>query len=230
MWEEMANIRKKYLVAFTKVDSAHLAEPALRRRVYILLVRRPFTRDMFLDSSENCLPKNACVTLIRFARDVALQKLRSHEALEEHCRGIYKELTRELPAPIPVSLVIKENWSLCRWMYIIKMYPIAWNEVWPAAAGRLPVSECYSEGSQGCDCKEEREGRQWRIVWLDKKVLWSHLESNNKHIPMRNTESSPVNFPFHWGPSWRSQSGWKSIGEKCPTLRPTMLASASQFN
>ena len=53
MWEEMAKIRKKYLVAFTKVDSAHLAEPALRRRVYILLVRRPFSTDMVVSSNGN---------------------------------------------------------------------------------------------------------------------------------------------------------------------------------
>ena len=58
---------------------------------------------MSLDFSEHCLIS------ICFARDVALQKLRSHEALEEHCRGIYKELTRELPAPMPVSLGIQEH-------------------------------------------------------------------------------------------------------------------------
>lgn len=41
MWKAMVNIRKKYLIAFVRVDQAHLGEPVSRRRIYILCVRRP---------------------------------------------------------------------------------------------------------------------------------------------------------------------------------------------
>ena len=41
IWAAMDKIRKKYLVAFIRMDQAHLGDPVLRRRVYIILVRRP---------------------------------------------------------------------------------------------------------------------------------------------------------------------------------------------
>ena len=36
----MESIRKLYLVAILKVNGAHLGDPASRRRVYFVLVRR----------------------------------------------------------------------------------------------------------------------------------------------------------------------------------------------
>ena len=40
MWDAMMEIRKKYLVAFVRIDQAHHGEPVTRRRIYIILVRR----------------------------------------------------------------------------------------------------------------------------------------------------------------------------------------------
>lgn len=37
----MQELRKTYLLCFIKVDSAHLGDPAGRRRIYFILIRRP---------------------------------------------------------------------------------------------------------------------------------------------------------------------------------------------
>ena len=40
IWNAMNFLKKDYLVCFIKVDSAHLGSPAMRRRIYFILVRR----------------------------------------------------------------------------------------------------------------------------------------------------------------------------------------------
>jgi hypothetical protein len=41
MWSAMEKVRKRYLAAFVKVNSSHLGDPACRRRIYIIMIRRP---------------------------------------------------------------------------------------------------------------------------------------------------------------------------------------------
>lgn len=57
-------MRKKYLIAFTKTDSAHLGEPSTRRGIQILFVQRLYEAVIFL---VNCC-KNCVLSLQRFAR------------------------------------------------------------------------------------------------------------------------------------------------------------------
>ena len=40
MWMAMEKVRRRYLVAFVKVNSSHLGDPACRRRIYIIMIRR----------------------------------------------------------------------------------------------------------------------------------------------------------------------------------------------
>ena len=105
----MVNIRKKYLVAFLRVDQAHLGEPVSRRRIYILLVRRPPL------SASNGITFHLSVSHVWIslgldypqfvcARDVALRKLKTHGDLEKHCGETYKLLTEAVPEGPTVPL------------------------------------------------------------------------------------------------------------------------------
>lgn len=40
VWEKLATVRKFYWVCCIKVDAKHLGDPASRRRVYVILVRK----------------------------------------------------------------------------------------------------------------------------------------------------------------------------------------------
>ena len=94
MWEEMKAVRKKYLIAFIKGDCAHLGDPVHRRRIYIILVRRPVKPFFWI----------VCMIQI-LGRDVALKTLADHDDLETHCMNTYKKLTENQALGISVPLV-----------------------------------------------------------------------------------------------------------------------------
>lgn len=113
MWKAMAKIRKLYLVAFQNIDSVHLAEPSLRRRVYIVLIRRPckiMSANQLMTSNQFhsawVLPTVDSNDPFWCGRDVALQKITTHDTLESHCKNMYKKIREELPDGITVPLAI----------------------------------------------------------------------------------------------------------------------------
>ena len=119
MWAAMAKIRKKYLVAFIRVDQAHLGDPALRRRVYIILVRRLQTIHCMdklhaQDWLWKILLDFNLIHLFMFNqhpdRDIAMGELWSHNDLEKHCESTYQMLKENQPAP--PTLPLDDPWVI----------------------------------------------------------------------------------------------------------------------
>ena len=110
MWKAMEDLRKSYCVAYAKVDSAHLGDPACRRRVYIIMVRRHLAKKSSKGLATVSQPM--ILDLCDPARDVILQKLKNHSALESHCLETYKKLTMENPVAISVPLRKSQQYKL----------------------------------------------------------------------------------------------------------------------
>ncbi len=108
MWHAMKDLRKIYCVAYVKVDSAHLGDPACRRRVYIIMVRRQALQRRCQKVSQQSVNQWQ-LSFPAPARDVILQKLKNHNDLESHCLETYKKLRKE--NPVAISVPLRSRWQ-----------------------------------------------------------------------------------------------------------------------
>lgn len=148
IWNAMSSLRKCYLVCFIKVDSAHLGSPAMRRRIYFILVRR---HDLFFES-EALQQKHAFLQLIGISlnhmtctRDVACATIKDHCQLEAHCNQVYQKLKPNFVTHLgpPASYVwLPKNSPSIRDRSVAP-------EVRPAPSRWLPIPPGRSEGF-GC--------------------------------------------------------------------------------
>ena len=135
-------------VCFIKVDSAHLGSPAMRRRIYFILVRR---HDLFFES-EALQQKHAFLQLIGISlnhmtctRDVACATIKDHCQLEAHCNQVYQKLKLNFVTHLgpPASYVwLPKNSPSIRDRSVAP-------EVRPAPSRWLPIPPGRSEGF-GC--------------------------------------------------------------------------------
>lgn len=122
----MAEVRQLYYVCFIKVDSAHLGDPAMRRRVYFILIRRQTGQkdwqvsDMFssrnLSISKHCMPHGGMLLQTSLSHTGSLKIIAWRCMRSSNVRLTFHRL-------ILIYLIVEIQWDwLQRWT-ILNFYP-----------------------------------------------------------------------------------------------------------
>ena len=115
VWREMARLRQHYYVSYVRIDPMKLGCPVHRRRVYIIMVRKPLFTNSKWD--QVFLHGSPCVALwqkhiVRQCqtelRDVAHAAIRSQDSFKAECDEIIAELLKQYPRQPYLSMTLSE--------------------------------------------------------------------------------------------------------------------------
>ena len=224
-------LQQDYLVCFIKVDSAHLGEPAMRRRIYFILVRR---HELVFESEELDSMLSQCFWHLNFkiiantlkhvtcTRDVARATIKNHRHLETHCNEVYKKLKLDFIPTIgpPASY---DSYSLQK---PINLTPLRCT--WGQTCCFRTIASTF---------------RPFRRIWLLRPSQQERLPimtlPQGSSVALVNLAAIlNVHFVFFWGrllefilgQSQIVLDGWKSTGERCVSWRhPSWVTSKTWY-